>query len=68
LTEKGVEFCRELFLELADDSEEIFAKALKPEQTKQLTKLLTLLVRSVEADSQATRSGTSEPIYGHERI
>jgi DNA-binding MarR family transcriptional regulator len=68
LTEKGVEFCRELFLKLVDDSEEIFAKALKPEQTRQLTKLLTLLVRSIEADSQATRSGTSEPIYGHERI
>ena len=67
LTEKGVEFCRELFLKLADDNEEIFAKALKPEQTRQLVKLLTLLVRSMEADSQATRPGT-EPIYGHARI
>jgi MarR family 2-MHQ and catechol resistance regulon transcriptional repressor len=67
LTDKGVEFCRELFAKLADDTEEIFAKALKPAQTKQLTKLLTLLVRSMEADSQATRSGISEPIYGHER-
>ena len=68
LTEKGVEFCRELFLKLADDNEEVFAKALKPEQTRQLNKLLTLLVRSMEADSEATRPGTSEPIYGHARI
>jgi MarR family 2-MHQ and catechol resistance regulon transcriptional repressor len=68
LTEKGVEFCRELFGNLVDDTEEVLAKALKPAQTKQLTKLLTLLVRSMEADSQATRSGKSEPINGHERI
>jgi MarR family 2-MHQ and catechol resistance regulon transcriptional repressor len=68
LSEKGVEFCRELFAKLADDSEEVFAKALTPAQTRQLTKLLTLLVRSMEAESRAMRSGTSEPIYGHERI
>jgi len=68
LTEKGVEFCRKLFLKLADDNEDIFAKTLNPEETQQLTKLLTLLVRSMEADKQATRSGASEPIYGHERI
>ena len=60
LTEKGVEFCRQLFPKLVDDNEEIFAKALTPEQTRQLTKLLTLLVRSMEADSQATQSGTLE--------
>ncbi len=68
LTDNGVEFCRELFAKLVDDDEEIFAKALNPAQTRQLIKLLTLLVRSMEADSKATRSGTSEPTHGHERI
>ena len=68
LTDKGVDFCRELFAKLFENDEEIFAKVLKPEQIKQLTKLLTLLVRSMEPDSQATRSSTSEPIHGHERI
>ena len=68
LTEKGVEFCRESFLKLADDTQKLFAKALKPAQTKQLIKLLTMLVRSMEADSKATRSSASEAIYGHERI
>lgn len=68
LTEKGVEFCRELFAKLVDDTEKVFAKALNPAQTKQLTKLLTLLVRSIEEESHATRSGIAEPIYGHERI
>ena len=68
LTEKGVEFSRELFAKLYDSDEEIFAKALKPEQVKQLTKLLTMLVRSMEAASQTTRTGASAPIHGHERI
>lgn len=68
LTEKGVEFCRELFEELVNDDEKIFATALNPAQIKQLIKLLTLLICSTEADSQATRSGTSEPAHGHERI
>ena len=48
LTEKGVEFCRELFAQLVNDDEEIFAKALNPAQIKQLNKLLTLVVRSME--------------------
>ncbi len=68
LTEKGVEFCQELFAELVDDDEEIFANALNPSQIKQFIKLLNLLVRSVEADNQATRAGISEAAHGHERI
>jgi MarR family transcriptional regulator, 2-MHQ and catechol-resistance regulon repressor len=63
LTEKGVEFCRELFAKLFDNDEEIFGKALKPAQIKLLTKLLTSLVRSMEADSRPARSGVSEPIH-----
>jgi MarR family transcriptional regulator, 2-MHQ and catechol-resistance regulon repressor len=68
LTEKGVEFCLGLFPKLVDDHRETFANALNHAQIKQLTKLLNLLVRSLEADSQATRSGTSELTHGHERI
>jgi DNA-binding MarR family transcriptional regulator len=67
LTEKGVEFCRELFAKLVDDDEEIFAKALNPAQIKQLTKLLTLVVRSMEHNGE-TRTNVSEPTHGHERI
>src|SRR6202041_1925360 len=47
LTEKGVQFCGELFAKLVNDDEEIFAKALNPAQIKQLIKLLTLVVRSM---------------------
>jgi len=67
LTEKGVEFCRELFVKLHDDDEEIFTKALNPAQIKQLIKLLTLVVRSMEHDGE-TRTNVSEPTHGHERI
>jgi MarR family transcriptional regulator, 2-MHQ and catechol-resistance regulon repressor len=67
LTEKGVEFCRELFAKLVDDDEEIFAKALNPAQIKQLTKLLTLVVRSMEHTGES-RANASEPNHGHERI
>ena len=67
LTDKGVEFCRELFAKLVDDDEEIFAKALNPAQIKQLTKLLTLVVRSMEHTGES-RTNASEPNHGHERI
>jgi DNA-binding MarR family transcriptional regulator len=67
LTEKGVEFCRELFAKLVNDDEEIFAKALNPAQIKQLSKLLTLVVRSIEHNGE-TRTNVSEPTHGHERI
>ena len=68
LTEAGVEFCRELFAKLVDDDEEIFAKALKPNQIKQFCKLITMLIRSFEVDAHATGAGASEATHGHERI
>jgi DNA-binding MarR family transcriptional regulator len=68
LTEKGVEVCHGLFTKLARDDENLFTRALKPEQIKQFSKLLALLLRSLEADSTATRAGASEPSHGHERI
>ena len=67
LTEKGVEFCRELFAQLVNDDEEIFAKALNPAQIKQLNKLLTLVVRSMEHNGEI-RTNVSEQTHGHERI
>jgi MarR family transcriptional regulator, 2-MHQ and catechol-resistance regulon repressor len=68
LTEKGVEVCHDLFPKLARNNEEIFAKALKPDQIKQFCKLITMLIRSFEVDTHATRAGASEATHGHERI
>jgi DNA-binding MarR family transcriptional regulator len=68
LTEKGVDVCHDLFSKLARNNEEIFAKALKPDQLKQFCKLITMIVRSFEDDAHATRGGTSEETHGHERI
>jgi DNA-binding MarR family transcriptional regulator len=56
LTEKGVDFCNGLFAELAGDNEDLFAKALKPEQVRQLSKLVALLVSCLEADSSTART------------
>jgi MarR family 2-MHQ and catechol resistance regulon transcriptional repressor len=68
LTEKGVDFCNGLFSELAVDDEAAFAEAFKPEQVKQLSKLLALLVSSLEADSSTARTDAPEPTHGHQRI
>jgi MarR family transcriptional regulator, 2-MHQ and catechol-resistance regulon repressor len=68
LTEKGVNLCYGLFTKLAREDEDVFARAFKPEQIKQFSKLLALLLRSLEADSSTTRTGASEPSHGHERI
>ena len=68
LTDKGVEVCLDLFSKMARNNEEIFAKALKPAQIKQFCKLITMLVRSFEVDTHATRAGVSEATHGHERI
>lgn len=67
LTEKGVDVCHDLFSKLARNNEEIFAKALNPAQIKQFCKLITMLTRSLEGDSYATRGGASEAPHGHER-
>lgn len=68
LTEKGVDFCNGLFAELARDGEDVFARALKPEQIKQLSKLLALLISSLEAESSTARGDAREPKNGHERV
>lgn len=59
LTEKGVDLCHTLFTKLARDDEDIFARALRPEQIKQFSKLLTLLLSSLEADSTTDTNGFS---------
>src|SRR5215469_9316703 len=48
LTEKGVDLCQGLFSKLARDDEDVFARALKPEQIKQFSKLLAFLLGSLE--------------------
>src|ERR1700735_1031498 len=68
LTEKGVEVCHDLFSKLTCNNDEIFAKALKPNQIKQFCKLITMLVRAFEVDVHATRADVLEPTHGHERI
>jgi len=67
LTEKGVDLCHGLFTKLARDDENLFARGLKPGQIKQFSKLLALLLRSLESDGTATRTGAPEPGRGHER-
>ena len=68
LTEKGVDLCHRLFARLARDDENLFTRAFKPEQIKQFSKLLALLLRTLEADSSATRTWAPEHSHGHERI
>jgi DNA-binding MarR family transcriptional regulator len=68
LTEKGVDLCHGLFTRLARDDEERFARALKPQQMKQFSKLLALLLRSLEDDRSKTPAGGPEPSHGPERI
>ena len=67
LSGKGVDLCCRLFPELARDDHEIYAKVMRPEQIKQLSKLLTLLVRALEEDSPKTRARASESINGEQR-
>jgi len=61
LTEKGVDLCHGLFTKLARDDEDVFARALKPEQIKQFSKLLAFLLDSLETDRTTTQTGAPEP-------
>lgn len=60
LTAKGVELCRELIPEVARSAREIFERAFEPEQMKQFTNLLMLLVRKLQADSIKAQTRASE--------
>jgi MarR family transcriptional regulator, 2-MHQ and catechol-resistance regulon repressor len=50
LTARGVEFFRKFYPELVRGRRVLFEKAFNPEQMKEFSKLLGLLVRSLEAD------------------
>jgi DNA-binding MarR family transcriptional regulator len=65
LSAKGVELCRELIPRAARNSRETFQKAFRPQQVKHFSKLLGLLVRSLEADSEKTRLRALEGTHGH---
>jgi DNA-binding MarR family transcriptional regulator len=68
LSAKGVEFWRRFFPEAARSARDVFEKAFRPEQMKQFSKLLALLLRSLEADSAKTSIRVSEPTHGEKRI
>jgi MarR family 2-MHQ and catechol resistance regulon transcriptional repressor len=65
LSAKGVELCRELIPRAARSSRETFQKAFRPQQVKQFSNLLGLLVRSLEAESEKTRLRALEGTHGH---
>ena len=51
LTAKGVEFWRRFYPEVGRSERGVLEKAFRPEQMKQFSKLLALLLRSLEADT-----------------
>jgi MarR family 2-MHQ and catechol resistance regulon transcriptional repressor len=50
LTAKGVEFFRKFFPELVRGKRALFEKAFRPDQMKEFSKLLELLLRCLEAE------------------
>jgi MarR family transcriptional regulator, 2-MHQ and catechol-resistance regulon repressor len=50
LTAKGVEFFRKFYPELVRGRRALFEKAFQPEQMKEFSRLLDLLLRSLEAE------------------
>jgi DNA-binding MarR family transcriptional regulator len=60
LTAKGVEFWCRFSPEVASSARELFEKAFRPERMKQFSKLLALLLRSLEADSTTPSIRASE--------
>jgi DNA-binding MarR family transcriptional regulator len=68
LSAKGVELWRRFYPEIARSAREVLEKAFRPEQTRQFSKLLDLLVRSLEADSAKASISASEPTHTDKRI
>jgi DNA-binding MarR family transcriptional regulator len=64
LTAKGVEFWRRFFPEVTSSARELYEKAFRPEQMKQFSKLLALLLRSLEADNTRTSIRASDQVQG----
>jgi DNA-binding MarR family transcriptional regulator len=67
LSAKGVEFWRKFCPEAARSARELFEKAFRPEQMRQFSKLLDLLVRSLEADSAKASIRASGPTHADKR-
>jgi DNA-binding MarR family transcriptional regulator len=67
LSAKGVEFWRKFLPQVAHSARELFEQAFRPEQMRQFSKLLDLLVRSVEADSATASIRASEPTHADKR-
>jgi MarR family 2-MHQ and catechol resistance regulon transcriptional repressor len=50
LSAKGAEFFRKFYPELAHHNRTLFEKAFRPDQLKEFSKLLNVLIRSLEAE------------------
>jgi DNA-binding MarR family transcriptional regulator len=63
LTAKGADLCRKLTSEAARSARETFENAFRPEQMKQFSKMLVLLVHSLEVDKRKSTNArkASEP-------
>jgi MarR family transcriptional regulator, 2-MHQ and catechol-resistance regulon repressor len=48
LSAKGIEFFRKFYPELAHNNRALFEKAFRPDQLKEFSKLLNMLIRSLE--------------------
>jgi MarR family transcriptional regulator, 2-MHQ and catechol-resistance regulon repressor len=68
LSAKGIELCREFLPETWRGNREIFERAFRPQQMKQFSKLLMLLLRSLEADNTNARMRVSEHSHGNKRV
>jgi DNA-binding MarR family transcriptional regulator len=60
LSAKGVDFWRRFYPEVARSARQVLEKAFRPEQMKQFSNLLALLLRGLEADSANTSIRTSD--------
>jgi MarR family 2-MHQ and catechol resistance regulon transcriptional repressor len=68
LSAKGIELCRELLPEAWRGNREIFEKAFRPQQMKQFSRLLMLLLRSLEEDNTNALMRASEHSHGNKRV
>jgi MarR family transcriptional regulator, 2-MHQ and catechol-resistance regulon repressor len=68
LSAKGVEFWHKFFPETARSARHVFERAFRPEQMKQFSKLLALLLHSLEGDGAKTSIRASEPTSGETGI
>ena len=68
LSAKGSELCRKFLPESWRANREIFVRAFRPQQMKQFSNLLTILVRSMEVNITNARMRASEHNHGNKRV